>query len=545
MKLSELWRLSGTVYKEVSFQSIFSLRAGSSLPRGGRRDIKQIVANARINALVSKMITTVFIGVFAAVVFLPTAFSQAGASVPKETSVLGGVSAFLAVVLFLIVFMGLQMSTSFVSSRVVDVLGALPLSKSDVSKIVFLCFIRIFDIPLVAAPVIFLVSYAVIGGSALGGVVSVIGIIVSEVFALALTTLLARFFYLKVTSAGGKSTWKTFLRFVFMVVWILPTFGAYFIVNFAPQIIQSLAGLMQSFSTFFRILAVVYPFSFGFLATSATFPGKVDYTLLGLSFVASVGYTIIAFFCLKWITRTVRTIGIATINTGQREAVEDTLIKPQLPWVGIIRKDLRVASRSPAYASLFFLPVIQTAVLTVSFSSFGQLGLNTAFGILTGMSLVTLLLPPTLASIEGLASAYLKHLPMRKITLIAAKTLLSTFTYVLSIVILSILALFMGRDLSLILVYGTIHVLSVAAAVMLELTILTRKFWKEGFAVGNIYSRIPTYIMIVIPGYIIASIPIGSAFAASLFNASLALPVFTAVAAAEFASLAAVVALQK
>jgi hypothetical protein len=206
---------------------------------------------------------------------------------------------------------------------------------------------------------------------------------------------------------------------------------------------------------------------------------------------------------------------------------------------------LRVASRAPSYATLFFLPVIQTVILALSFSSLNKLGLTTALGILTGMSLLTLLLPPTLSSIEGLASAYMRHLPMGKTTLITAKTLLSTFTYVLSLLALSIVALFMSKDFSLILTYGLLHGFSVAAAVMLELMILTRKFWKEGFAVGNIYSRISTYIMIVIPGYILASIPIITAFAASLLDPYLVLPLFLGVAIAEFTAMVAAVVLQE
>jgi hypothetical protein len=545
VKFSELWRLSATAYKEVSFQSIFSLRAGSSLPRSGRRDIKQVVSSAKMNVLMSKLITAFFIGVFAAIVFFPLATSYASMAVRRQAAMVGGTSAFLAIVLFLIVFMGLQMATSFVSSKIVDVLSPLPLSKQDVSTIIFLCFVRIFDIPLVAAVVVFLAAYFFVGGSVLGGLISLAGIITAEIFALALTTVLAKFFYSKVTSAGGRSRWQALLRFVFMLVWILPTFAAYLIVNFATTIVQSFAGLMQSLSSFSQVVVLIYPFSYAFLVSIAAFSGAVDYALLALSAAASVGYTILAYYCLRWVNRTVRNMGVGPMPKGPREAVKDTLIKPLTPWLGVIRKDLRVASRAPSYATLFFLPVIQTVVLALSFSSLNNLGLTTALGILTGMSMITLLLPPTLSSIEGLASAYMRHLPMGKKTLITAKTLLSTFTYVLSLLALSIVALFMRKDFSVILTYGLAHGFSVAAAVMLELMILTRKFWKEGFAVGNIYSRISTYIMIVIPGYVLASIPIISAFAASLFTAHLVLPLFLGVAVAEFTALAAAVALQK
>jgi hypothetical protein len=545
VKLSELWRLSGTVYKEVSFQSIFSLRAGSALPRSGKRDIKQLVANARANAIISKLITAVFIGVFAGIVFFPFALNYTSPGLPREAIFLGSVSAFLAVVLFLIVFMGLQMSTAFVSSKIVDILYPLPLSKEDISRVVFLCFIRIFDLPLVAAPAVFLTVYFLIGGSLLGGIVTLAGIIVTEIFALTLITVLSRFFYSRVTSAGGRSKWQTVLRFAFMLVWILPTFAAYFVVSFASQSVQSFAYLVHGLSSISEALVLIYPFSYAFLASYVTFFNGVDYSVLGLSIAASAAYVVLAYYCLKWVARTVRNMGVTATARRPREAVNDTLIRPQTPWLGIIRKDLRVASRAPSFATLFLLPVIQTVVLAVTFSSFSEVGLSTTLGILIGISMITLLLPPTLLSIEGLASAYTRHLPMKKTTLITAKTILSTLTYIMSLTVLSIVALSMGKSFSLILTFGLAHGFTVAAAVMLELTILARKFWKEGFAVGNLYSRISTYIMIVIPGYILASIPIASAFVAFFFATSFVLPVFLAIALAEFSLMTAIVTLNK
>ena len=537
--------MSGKVYKEVSFQSIFSLRSGSSLPQSGKKDVKQLVANARMNALISKLVTTVFIGIFAAVVFLPLTISGVGTALPRDVAVQGGVSAFLAVVLFLIVFMGLQMSTSFVSSKVVDVLSPLPLSKKDVSRTIFLSFIRIFDIPLISAAIIFLSVYFIIGGSILGGVVSVVGIGVSEIFALALTTISAQFFYQRVARAGGKSKLQTFLRFGFMLVWLLPTFAAYFVVNFAGQIVQSFAYLAQGFSSISRILVLVYPFSYGFLVSYVTSPHGVDNITLGLSITASVAYMVAAYYCLRWLALTVRKIGVAGFAASPREIVKDTLVKPQIPWLGIIRKDLRVASRSPSFATLFLLPIIQTIVVAITFSSFSQVGPSTALGILTGISMITLLLPPTLLAIEGLASSYTRHLPMKKRTMITAKTVLSAVTYVISMIVLSIIAVLLGKSFSFVLTLGMIHAFSVSAAIMLELTILLRKFWKEGFAVGNVYSRITTYIMILIPGYIVAAIPIIGGFAAYFFAPPLFLPIFLAIAMPEFAIMVAVVAREK
>jgi hypothetical protein len=493
--------------------------------------------------LISKLVTTVFIGVFGSIVFLPLTVVSSSAA-PKELTIVGSVAAFLAVVLFLIAFMGVQVSTAFVSSKVVDILGPLPLSKQDISRIIFMCFIRIFDIPLIAAPVVFLAAYFYVGGSVLGGLVCLIAVGATEILALTLNISSARFFYSRIAGGGGKSAWQTALRFVFMLVWILPTFAAYVLVNFAGQVVQLIAYLTTSLSSLLQILVLIYPFSYGFLVSYATFP-QTNYLTFGLAVVSSIAYLFVTYYCLKWVTRTASTLSAGGIVRGLREAVKDTVIRPQIPWLGIIRKDLRVASRAPSYASLFLLPAMQTVILAISFSSISDVGLNAALGLLTGISMITLLLPPTLLSIEGLASLYTRSLPMKKRTLISAKTLLSTVTYIISLMVLSLVATYQRRDYSFILTFGVINTFAIAAAIMLELTILTNKFWKEGFSVGNIYSRLSTYILIFIPGFALVLIPIIAAVVTFFMAEGLILQVFLAATLVEFAAMTAVVAVHE
>jgi hypothetical protein len=493
--------------------------------------------------LISKLLTTLFIGVFGFIVFLPLTVASSSAA-PRELTIVGSVAAFMAVVLFLIAFMGLQVSTAFVSSKVVDILSPLPLSRRDLSRIIFMCFIRMFDIPLIAAPVVFLAAYFFVGGSVLGGLVSLVAVGATEILALTLNIGSARFFYSRIAGGGGKSAWQAALRFVFMLVWILPTFAAYVLVNFAGQVVQSFAYLTTSLSSVLQILALIYPFSYGFLVSYATFP-QTNYLTLGLAAASSIAYLLVTYYCLRWVTRTASTMNVGGIVRGPREAVKDTFIKPQVPWLGIIRKDLRVASRAPSYASLFLLPAMQTVILSISFSSISDVGLNAALGLLTGISMITLLLPPTLLSIEGLASAYTRSLPMKKRTLISAKTLLSTVTYVISLMVLSLVATYQGRDYSFILTFGVINTFAIAAGIMLESTILTNKFWKEGFAVGNIYSRLSIYVLIFIPGFVLVLVPMIAAAVTFFMAEELILQVFAAAALAEFAAMAAVVAVRE
>lgn len=534
MNFSELWRLSGIVYKEISFQSIFSLRAGSMLPHKSETDIKKLVSNAQINTLISKMLTAIFLGAFGFIISLSIMAPTTPSHSSKELLIAGGVSAYLAVVLFLITIMGLQVSTTLTSSKIAEILSTFPLTKSDISKIILICFLRVFDIPLMTALILLPLVYYIAGGSLIGVFTILFAVCITEIFALTLTIGLARFFNAKIAGGGGRSKWKKLLRFFYMLVWILPSFGIYFVMNFALEILHSFASLTQSFSALLQILALVYPFCFGFITSFATIPQKIDYSLLTISLVSSLAYLALAIHTIKWLMNTVRRIGLTTITSTMREEVKDTLIKIQPAWLGIIRKDLRAASRAPSYASILLLPVIQTVILAMSFSSFDNAGINSALGILIGLSITILLLPITMLSIEGIASSYTRSLPLRRKTLITAKTLLTIIMYMVSIAILTTIALLLRQDFTFITLYGAIHAFSIAAASMLELTILANKFWKEGFAIGNIYTRLSTYLNILIPGAIMALIPITAAITTYITARHLTVAIFIGFALPEF-----------
>jgi predicted permease len=540
VKFRELWRISSTVTKEVSFQSVFSTRAGSSLPRRGSTDVAQLVRNAKYNMWISKVLTTIFICAFGFVMFIPQLGQTVFQGTSKEFAVVASVSTFLAAVLFFIVFMGLQVATSLVSSKIADSLSPLPLSKKEVSNVIFLCLIRIFDLPLLAALIVLPMAYLMIGGSVAGGSISVVGTVVTEIFALALTIGLARFFYSKVAGGGGRSKWKTVTRILFMLVWMVPAFGTYFVINFAGVILKSFASFTQVLESSIGLLVMVFPFSFGFLVSYVSNLQAASIPTLALSTMSSVFYVVFAFYCFRWVTTTIRKIGTGRIVGAVREAVKDTMIRPRRPWLGIIRKDLAIASRSPSYAVLFLLPALQVAILAVSFSSF-EAGFAVTAGVLTGISMTTLVLPPTMFSIEGLASSYTRSLPLRKRTLILAKTLLSVFIYSLSVIALLAIALFVKRDFTSQIFFGTLYLFSIAAASMLELTILARKFWKEGFALGNVYARLSTFILILVPGYALAWAPMIAAFVAYVLAEALVLPIFLGVALAEFIAMSLIV----
>ena len=539
MNVSELWRLSRKVYREIVFQSYFSLRAGGTLPQGGdaEKNIVTLVRSAEVNSMFSKIIMAFFIGFMGVFTF----FSGVLLEMDRELAAVCGVSSMLSIVLFMMVFMGLQVATSFVSSRVAEFLTSLPVSSRDVSRILLMCFLRIFDIPLMAALLIIPIAYGVSYGSIPGSLTVLLSIVITEVFALAIAVFLALSFYSKVVRGGGGSAWRMLMRLFYMLIWVIPMFLMYMVTSFAMQMVNLMKTLTQSLSYLLRLL---YPFSLGFLASLTTFLNIDDPGIAALSVGSFLIYFALAAYSFKWLIKRVVGIGFGSLAAGSRTEVKEVSINPGPPWLGIVKKDLRMASRSPSYFSVLVMPVLQIIILSFSLSSLysDASWVYTEFLpfqlllLFTTSLLMVLLLPPVLLNMESTAYSYVGSLPLRRRTLILAKTILSTAVYSTSILVLVLITMIRAPGLvSARALLGGISTFSVVASIMIEILLLSRTFG-QAIPSGNIYLRFHAYILPLILGFIIAVIPIIVYFMTLLLAASSVLSIIslTAVSILEF-----------
>jgi len=518
MNTSELWRLSKKVYREIVFQSYFSLRAGGTLPQAGdaEKNIATLVRSAEWNAMLSKSIMALFIGVIGVFTF----FSGVLLEMDRGLAAACGVSSMLIIILFIMVFMGLQVATSFVSSRIAEFLIPLPVSSRDVSKILLMCFVRIFDVPLIAAVLITPIAYGASYGSIPGALTVLLSVVITEVFALAIAVFLALSFYSKVVRGGGGSALRTLMRLFYMLLWTIPMFLMYMVMSFATQMVNLVKTLSQGLS---YLLTFLYPFSLGFLASLATFFEIDDPGVAVLSVGSSLIYIAMAAYALKWLVKRVVGIGFRSLTAGNEVKVKEISINPGSPWLGVLKKDLRIASRSPSYFSVLMMPVIQVVIFSLSFSSFysGVGGAPVEFLPLFIISLLmVLILPPSLLNIESVAYSYVGSLPLRRRTLILAKTILSSTVYLLSLLILLVVTMVRAPGLVYVFaLFGGVFTLSVVASIIFETLLLSRMFGQT-IQAGNLYLKLHYYILPWILGFIVALIPVLAYFIILLLTAS-------------------------
>ncbi|MEM3712846.1 MAG: hypothetical protein QXR97_04850, partial [Thermoproteota archaeon] len=413
--------------------------------------------------------------------------------------------------------MSIQVTTSFVSSRISDILIPLPLSKGDISKIILMCFIRIFDIPLITAILAIPISYGFFYGSIPGALVVLLSVVITEVFALALSILLALSFYNKVVRGGGGSELRTLIRFFYMVIWIIPVFIFYAAFNLVTYVIGLIENISQSALT---TLAFLYPFSLGLLAALATFP-SFNYRNVSITpIISSLIYLILAAYSFRWLIRKVVSIGLGSVAAGARVTAGKIFIKTEKPLLGIIKKDVRIASRSPSYFSMLAMPIMQIVILTFSFSSifrFIRPDSNNFVSIelvppqlliIPAMSLfMVLILPSALLSIETFAYSYIRSLPLKRKTMIVAKIGLTSLIYLVSFFTLLLLITIIAPHLLLFFVIiNGILTFSTIASIIVETLLVSKAFMQE--ISGGIYFKIIFYILPMILGLIIAGMPL-------------------------------------
>lgn len=510
MDTSELWRLSKKLYGEIVFQSFFSFRVGGILPQAGdtEKNIVQLVRSAEWNFMLSKVIFAIFISALGVFTFFSGILLEM-----KELAAICGVSSMLSIVMFMTVFMGLQVVTSFVSSRVAEFLIPLPVSSRDVSKILLMCFIRIFDVPLIAAILIIPMAYGISYRSIPGALIVLLSIVITEIFALSIAVFLAYSFYSKVIKGGGRSSLRTLLRLFYMLVWIIPMFLMFTIMSFAMQIVNLMKNLTQSLS---YLLTLLYPFSFGFLASLATFFKIDDPKIAVLSVGSSILYLVLAVYSFKWLFKKVAEIGFGSVSAVSRVEVKEISINPGPPWLGVLKKDLRIASRSPSYFSILIMPIIQIIIFSFSFRSFYSNISSVSMEFLPYMLLplfmiylpMVLLLPLMLLNTESIAYSYIGSLPLRKRTMILAKTILSSIVYFASLLIFLVINVPRVPSLMyLFALFGGIFSFSAIASIIFEIILLLRTFGQT-IPSGNLYLRLYYYILPWVLSYIIAIIPI-------------------------------------
>jgi hypothetical protein len=508
----EAGRWSSLAFRELSLQAIYAFRQGAIAPTVAPSDL---VRRAERRVLQGKLVVAATLGLLtagAAVLARAGPAIVPGASIPPGAYTVGIVTAILSLEVTFLWWTGLQILPTFLASRVVEVLTPLPIDRTTLRRILALLYLRLFDAPIA----MILTGTPVFFGLALGwetGVALVPAALCAVVFALALSLVTGRFFARRVVGSRGGGG-RTVVRWAYLALWVAPAFALVAFVTAAPSFfgaLAPLAGGAPSVPGVLLLAAFPVPFSV-FAAMAAPAPGRLGLGPVGelLVVAAMAGYAALAGVAASWVYNSVGEVGRPALAPPAPAPNPEYRLRPQSPPWAVITKDLRLASRTPGFAFLVLLPVLDAlalGVLTYARAA-AQAATSLALGAVTAAALLATFFGPAFFAIEVIAYSYGRTLPLAERSIVLGKTTLVASIYLVSAALVLGLA---GLRIPAPVAFGgfvAAELPSVVAATLLELGLLFRWARRRGTPVPNLYTGAWNAFVVTIPGLVVATAPL-------------------------------------
>lgn len=314
-------------------------------------------------------------------------------------------------------------------------------------------------------------------------------------------------------SRGGGG--RTVVRWAYLVLWLVPAFAMFGFLTAAPAFLRGLAALaVQGPSLESALLAAAFPFSFAALpaivsggtSSMAVFSPVVDLALA----LAVVIYLTLALWSVVWLARSVRTLLFLPAQTPVGLPAASSTLRPMGRARAVLVKDLRIASRTPGYAFLILLPILDAGalgLLTYTTPAQNPVAASLALGAVTTAALLATFFGPAFFAIEVVAYSYGRSLPLSNRSVILGKVALISLMYLVAaglIVGFTLLRFFQPFTF---VAFVLAELPAVLGAAFLELGLLFRWARRRGLAIANLYAGAWFAVLVSIPGLLMAGLP--------------------------------------
>ncbi len=513
----EAARLAGVAFDEVALQATYAFRQGNPVPPG---EGKLLPIRAKRRVVQSKALIAVLLGLLT---LGDAALLRAGpmlraellpAALPLGLYRAGVLAGLLGLDVALLWWTGIQAIPTYIGSLAVTVLESLPIERRTLRQAAAILFLRLFDLP--AAVV--LVGTPLLVGLTLGplaGVAAVPAAFCATSFALALALATGRSFVRRVQGARGGGG-GTVVRWLYLLAWLLPAFGLLGFVTLAPPLFGALARLpnlpipaASSVTATFPLALSTWPA----LAAGGTGTLGLAAPAVDAAVAAGVGWTLLAVAAAAWLYDAVARVGVVPAQPGVDGPSGPVRLRPQRPAGAVLTKDLRLASRTPGYAFLILLPLLDSVALgfvTYAGASGGHLTRNVAFGAVSAGALLATFFGPAFFALEVVAQSYGRTLPLAPRALALGKVTLVGAIYLASgALVLGITALKVHAPLYFA-AFVAAELPAIVAAGLLELSVLLRWARRKGLPVTTLYAANWNVVLVALPGIAVAAAPLAT-----------------------------------
>jgi predicted permease len=507
------WRLADPAYTELAFQAIYAVRQGNLPPSDRAEDLSR---KARTRVLQSKLLVSALLGFLSlgSLLLLNPIAQQLFVSVmPQGLYVATVLGALVVLELTLLWWTGLQVLPAFLASGIVPLLRTLPVDSVTLRRASLLLLLRLFDAPAITCLVLTPLAAGIALHSAVAGLLLVPAVLAAVVFAISLALLSGRFFVRHIQGARGGIA-QTTARWAYLVLWAVPAFAMYGFITIAPAFLRYVAGLViDGPSSSLDLIFLAFPFplttlpAWGIgLSTSGAFgldPSPVLFAaLLYVAALASTGW---------WLSSAPLRLAVETPMATISNAAPNFRLRTGSIPAAVLRKDLRTASRTPGFAFLVLLPLLDAGALgiwTYIANPKPTDVFELAAAAVSSAALLATFFGPAFFAVEVYGYSYTRTLPLSGRSLLLGKVTLVAIIYLLSSAIVVVMTLLRIFSPGLFLAFVAAEFPAILAAAFLEFGLLFHRAERKGLPITNLFAGAWWAAAVSIPGLIVAGTPI-------------------------------------
>jgi hypothetical protein len=192
-----------------------------------------------------------------------------------------------------------------------------------------------------------------------------------------------------------------------------------------PLVFSAIESLARILQPSWNLLAFLFPFALGTLVVQGSgIPGS---PMVWSAPVATFLYALLGWLGVRWSANFLTGVGLGSVVRTGPSVIRPVTVKLSRVDVALIRKDVRVALRTPAQAVMFFMPVLtMLPILITFFQETGALRVADVLFLSSTPAMMLSLFAIFFLGFETRGMAYTLTLPLRAETILRAKTRLIT-----------------------------------------------------------------------------------------------------------------------
>jgi predicted permease len=475
LRFSERWRLAGIISSEVRFQGYLEMNP-SNLARV-KEDPEKIARSIKSNSRFNTFITT-FMVLSLAIVTSVMAIFDTDVGIP-QTRLAVGLSMFLILSFVLLVFLNLSVTTGFFTADVMNFPATLPLTKRTLDELSLLAFIRVF----IAPTILILTIFPVLILLAIGPVSALVAFVAcAATVSLSLGTLtkISSWFRRKSLQVDDSRA-NTLVRVSASLGLAIGMVTVFSMGSWLPSMIHFIADLSSGIGTQgSSFLALLFPFSFGFLASAAQFGLSISIETILMALGGSAIYSLLAIVSYRRTGNALREITVGGVPTKRTLELREVTLSTDSPLKAIVRKDLKLATRNIGSSFVFIIPlflVIFIYPMMAGWSTNEPLRSLTALisieygNFFAGITIISIMMFDT----QG--ASIMAGLPLRSKRVLDAKVAIAMIPYVGSMIVIFILLSMFPLTSPLI---PLIPLIQIPCGYTIAVTAGTSVYWKRG-----------------------------------------------------------------